>query len=1153
MNKKIEKYKGKLNKIINTIILLGICIFLLSILISIIKYNMNKSRPIHEEQKISNNSLNYNIDLEDRKVIYKDRFDINIEIKNMEEKAEYSALIKVDDKNIINKEKIYIQSKFNVYLESEGMKNIDVKIFKNEEEVACFNKRIYYIKPYIHQFLDQISNKGIGVHYEGENISEDYSKSLEMISALGVYNIRTDIYYKNIAKDLSKYDYTYYDKWINAATERKINILGIFNGFTTKIFSWKILKEEQQDEFRKFIINTIRRYPQINNYEILNEPNYVYINEDEVKKYSNLIEISRDVLKNIRTDKNLISGVVANCYTSSNYRIKAFDFFKYLTANKGYIYSDAYSYHPYDTDNTFIQNNSLKMNLKKYKETFNSYGGFIKNYVTEYGFYMDNNTRTEEIQAKKLVQQTVLMDKYSIDMSIIYNFWNIGTDINNAEYNYGIVNNNYTPKLSYYAMKNYYQNTNGAEYIGTLNFPSGLESHLYNKDGKPLIIAWSDNTNNTYDFTLNNMTAKDIYGKDIQPDENGNIQITTSPVYLYNVGTNYFYQAIYNVSTTKYDEFLEKFKEEISQVSGLKTSVKNLKGQIQNISNNSSLNEQTAINLMKEHYNLGNTIIQAYKSKTLQVEYVKLSSMLDMLDDIGDSFEDLVTVSSKTRNSNLQETKKLITETENLINSNEELEIIYPTKILQFSKDFYDKAEYINGLEEENDIKTGLIVSKNLHSNLLANWANEFANIYIDKYIEDNPVDIEYSTTALTNQDVTSTLKTTAELTVDNNQNNKQYTFKDNGEFTFEYTIKGRKFTKKATVTNIDKTPPVVTGIENDGFYTGNVTPKVVDSNLQDVKLFKNNNQITNYTANSSISDDGAYRLEAVDKAGNKTIVSFDICKVPATITYSETNLTNKDVIATIVSNYDMQVTNNSNKKQYTFTKNGTFTFEYKIRNKEFKAVATVNYIDKEAPSIAGIEDNKLYIDEAVTPIVKDANLKDVKLYLNSLEVKNYKVGDKVTEQGFYRIVATDLAGNESSKNFNLMQNNSKDYKIKDNVIVNVSGYTNKQEFAKKLNNSLKYQILRNGQALGENDYVATGDTLKLENGKEFDISVTGDLNGDGKVNITDVIRLRKYILTRSNLNKIQLLAADTNLDEKSISVADLIKLRLIVLSRGAN
>ena len=172
---------------------------------------------------------------------------------------------------------------------------------------------------------------------------------------------------------------------------------------------------------------------------------------------------------------------------------------------------------------------------------------------------------------------------------------------------------------------------------------------------------------------------------------------------------------------------------------------------------------------------------------------------------------------------------------------------------------------------------------------------------------------------------------------------------------------------------------------------------------------------------------------------------------------------------------------------------------------------------------------------------------------MNSIEVKGYNVGTKISEQGFYKIVATDTVGNETTVNFNLMKNNSKDYKIKDKFILNVSGYTNKQEFVKKLNNSIKYQVLRNGQAVSDNDLIATGDKLKLENGKEFTISVTGDLNGDGKVNVTDIIRLRKFILTRSNLNEAQLLAADTNLDEKTISVADLIKLRLLVLSKGAN
>jgi len=85
----------------------------------------------------------------------------------------------------------------------------------------------------------------------------------------------------------------------------------------------------------------------------------------------------------------------------------------------------------------------------------------------------------------------------------------------------------------YYAMKNYLQNTNGAEYLGTVNISDGLESHVYDKDGKQVIITWSENSTNNIQIDYKDFTAKDLYGKDIQPDENGKLTITTSPVYLY--------------------------------------------------------------------------------------------------------------------------------------------------------------------------------------------------------------------------------------------------------------------------------------------------------------------------------------------------------------------------------------------------------------------------------------------------------------------------------------------------------------------------------------------------------------------------------------------------------------------------------------------
>ena len=954
MNKNIEEYKKKFNKIIRTIKLLAIFIFILGILISIVQYTINKSKSIREKQNSVNGDSDYIINLEDNMVVYQNNLDINLKIKDFQIENNYKIIIKINEHILIEQDILEDNCTYNINLTDEGKKIICILIYKANEENYNKSFNVYYIEPYQKQILDELSNRGVVVHFRNGDM-EDYEKSIPLLNKFGTKYIRDDLYFYAIYNNKSgKYNFSNYDKWIEEATKNNLKIVGILTtSMSTLTGNDKIINtDEEINKFAEISCKIAIRYPQIEYYEILNEPNYAtdarysYMSKEDIEWYSKLVEKVSKELKNINPKIKILAGATATAMEDGDTYISSKKFMYEMT-NLAYLNSFGYSFHPYDIYNSKIQNDWMYYKLNTHNEVFQELGGFIKKNLTEYGVssYKGKNIN-EEQQAEKLVQQTTITDFYQSHLAIIYNFRSKGNDENDIEYNYGILHNDYTPKPAYYAMKNYYQNTNGAEYIGPINLENGLEAHVYDKDGKPLIIAWSSNTDNTYDFKINSMTAKDLYGKDIAPDENGNIKITTSPVYLYNADTSYFYNAIATTTLTKYNEFTEKFAEQISKVPGFQASIQKLMNEIDKIKGNSSFSETTAVNLMKEHYNLGDIIIQSYKSKTLQIEYVKLSSMLDMLDDIGDSFEDLVTVSGKTRNSNLNDTKNLITEVENLINNNEDLSIIYPTKILEFSKDFYDTSSYINGLTEENDIKTGLIISKNLHSILLANWAKNFANLYIDEYIEKNPVEIEYSNTQLTNKDVTATLKTNAEVTVTNNQSSKTYTFKENGDFTFEYTIKGRKFNKKATVTNIDKTPPVISGVVNDGFYTLKVTPKVTDTNLQDVKLYKDSKQVTNYKANSEISEDGAYRLEAIDKAGNKAEVSFDICHVPASISYSETNPTNKEVIATISSKYDFEVTNNFNKKQYTFTKNGTYTFNYKIKTKEFNITAKVDWID---------------------------------------------------------------------------------------------------------------------------------------------------------------------------------------------------------------
>ena len=1156
MNKKLEKYEKKFDKLIRTFKVIGIAVFLLAVLISIVQYTMNKSKTTEENQESSGENTDYYIDLNDKDIIYEKNFDINFNINNYDENSKYELTIQLNDENVIEREKIEKENKFSLSVVDEGSQNVKIIAFKNDEEQMNITRTIYYIEPYTRQFLDETENHGVVMHIR-DGTREKYLTSIGLFTKMGGKYVREDfLLLDKFLEDNESY-YATYDKWINEIHNQNLNLILTFNG-TDASFSGedqKINTDEEIDKFVKIAIKIAQRYPFITEYELINEPNAgtktnkAYCSDEDIYYYTKLLRRLTEELKKINPDISITTGGTTTLYDLTKNTISSEDFIEKINEySDGKVYD--FGYHPYDNENKTIQNGTLYNKLKSHLDLLNSIGGFCKSYITEYGVSSSESySITEEMQAYKLVQQTTILDNKGIDLMIQYNFWNTTDDTYYSIRNYGLVRNDYTPKLSYYSMKNYYQNTNGSEYIGTLDIEDGLEAHVYDKDGKPLIIAWSDNTDNTYDFTLGEMTAKDIYGKDITPDESGNIQITTSPVYLYNVGNHYFYQAISNTVTQKYDEFTSNFSGEIAKVSGLQASIDNLKQKIQDISSNSTLDETTAINLMEQHYNLGNTIIQAYKSGNLQVEYVKLSSMLDMLDDIGDSFEDLVTVSAKTRNVDLTDTLNSITNAGNLINDSD-IEMVYPTKILEFSQDFYDKANYINGLEEENDIKTGLIVSKNLHSKLLANWAIEFANLYVDEYIANNPVEIEYSTIDYTNQDVTATLKTNANITVTNNSNSKTYTFNQNGSFTFEYTIKGRAFTKTATVSNIDKAAPTVTGVENDKLYLDSITPQIQDENLQEVKLYKDNNEVQNYQTNTTISEDGNYKIVAIDKASNQIETTFYISRNPATIGYSTTDLTNQDVIATVNSNFDVEVLNNSNQNTYRFNQNGEFTFEIKIKGTSLNLTATVNNIDKTLPVITGVEENKQYIDKA-TPMVTDENLNEVKLYLNSYLEEGYVPGTELTEEGFYRLVANDKAGNEITVEFRIMENISEEYIRQGSYIINIKNNTTTSAFDQKIDMGLDYKILRDGNPLTENDIIATGDILRTSAGEELTLIVSGDINKDGDVNIKDIVKLRKYLLVRNNLDELELIAADCNIDGRSISIKDLIRMRLIVLERG--
>ena len=145
-------------------------------------------------------------------------------------------------------------------------------------------------------------------------------------------------------------------------------------------------------------------------------------------------------------------------------------------------------------------------------------------------------------------------------------------------------------------------------------------------------------------------------------------------------------------------------------------------------------------------------------------------------------------------------------------------------------------------------------------------------------------------------------------------------------------------------------------------------------------------------------------------------------------------------------------------------------------------------------------------------------------------------------------ITANDKAGNTSTRYFQIFINTDTNYKIEENYIKNVTNNTTKSDFDEKINISVNYKITRNGEEVSQDDILATGDILTTETGDEYIIIVPGDINKDGKVDLKDFIKMRIYLLLENNLDDIEKIAADFDLDGRTVGVKDYIRMRLIIL-----
>lgn len=338
-----------------------------------------------------------------------------------------------------------------------------------------------------------------------------------------------------------------------------------------------------------------------------------------------------------------------------------------------------------------------------------------------------------------------------------------------------------------------------------------------------------------------------------------------------------------------------------------------------------------------------------------------------------------------------------------------------------------------------------------------------------------------------------------------------------------------------------DTTNPIV-NIEDEAMLSKNTTIIVEDDNEVIIKLSKNNEENVEIENNTEVTE-GSYTLTVIDSAFNEITISFTIDATAPVIFGVENNKVYKEATIKVTDEYLESVVVNELDEEELLTSSKLFNIEgtYTVIAKdEAGNSTTVTFtIDRTKPVITGVTDGSYY-NYDVTPIITDNNLKNATLKFNGSHIKSYKVGDTLTEEGTYTLVATDLAMNKSTLITFVIDKTAPEIKLFDdrNNVLQDGGITKKEVKAIITDNSGSYTAILTDQNGNSREYesgtfVGRGNwTLIVKDASENTTTVTFKVDKDYPLVYLNGTKNEKVNTIVKYFNKdITLKVSDLNLD----------------------
>jgi hypothetical protein len=272
---------------------------------------------------------------------------------------------------------------------------------------------------------------------------------LDLIKGARLDWIRDEAYWSEVERQKGVFDFPpSYDYYLRAAQARGIQVLLILdfgNSLYSGLEKGGPATEDERKAFARYCQEVVKRYRPfgVRHYEIWNEPNAstFWKPQPNPEDYARLLEAAYKSCKEADP-----GSTVLGCSTSGT----DMNFISRVLAAGGGQFMDAVSFHPYCQP--LPPEKKLLTDISKLKGV--APGKPL--WITEIGYPTHTGAAgvDEETQANYLVRAFLLARASpAVERVSWYDFQNDGDDLAEAEFNFGLVRMDRTPKLAYRACK----------------------------------------------------------------------------------------------------------------------------------------------------------------------------------------------------------------------------------------------------------------------------------------------------------------------------------------------------------------------------------------------------------------------------------------------------------------------------------------------------------------------------------------------------------------------------------------------------------------------------------------------------------------------------------------------------------------------------